>query len=237
MDFLRPRDQYDMSYIRTDKPPKVAYSVFGNAKVKYQLKRIAADREMLRGDITDEVVNTTYADGPTREQFRFLDQLEPWEKYGLTDAGYTNPSPELLAKVEARNERSRLIGEEAERKERDWQERGEADIQRSLRSFRNHNPDAISDDVWPEIEHGIRKKYWANWNRDALGRTMYQQLQDAKKATDQAGHSYSEKANYRHLASQGVQMYVDIVRDWPDAESKAVIAEIDAPGRKDRNDE
>ena len=52
-------------------------------------------------------------------------------------------------------------------------------------------------------------------------------------------HSYSEmmKANYRHLAAQGVRMYVDIVRDWPDAESKAVIAEIDAAGRKVRNDD
>ena len=45
------------------------------------------------------------------------------------------------------------------------------------------------------------------------------------------------KANYRHLAAQGVPMYVDIVRHWPDAESKAVIAEIDAAGRKVRNDD
>jgi hypothetical protein len=29
------------------------------------LKQIADDREMLRGDITDEVVNAAYAEGPT----------------------------------------------------------------------------------------------------------------------------------------------------------------------------
>jgi hypothetical protein len=102
--FLRC-NQDNSGFIRTDKPPQVAYSVFGNEAVKYQLKRIAADREMLRGDITAEVVNTAYAEGPTPEQFRFLVQLESWDKHGLTEADYMNPSPELLAKVEARNER------------------------------------------------------------------------------------------------------------------------------------
>jgi hypothetical protein len=111
--FLQRCNQENPGFIRTDKPPQVAYSVFGNGAVKYQLKRIAADREMLRGDITAEVVNTAYAEGPTREQFLFLNQLEQWEKHGLTDADFMNPSPELLAKVEARNEHYRLIREKS----------------------------------------------------------------------------------------------------------------------------
>jgi hypothetical protein len=111
--FLHRCDRENTGFIRTDKAPQVAYSVFGNAAVKYQLKRIAADRAMLRGDITAELVNTAYAEGPTQEQFRFLDQLEVWEKYGLTDADFMNPSPELLAKVEARNEHYRLIREKS----------------------------------------------------------------------------------------------------------------------------
>jgi hypothetical protein len=65
--FLRPRDHCDTSYIRTVKPPRVAHSVPGNSTnlgVR-TLKQIADDREMLRGDITDEVVNAAYAEGPT----------------------------------------------------------------------------------------------------------------------------------------------------------------------------
>jgi hypothetical protein len=113
-EFLQRCDQENPGFIRTDKPPQVAYSVFGNAAVKYELKRIAADREMLRGDITGEVVNPAYAEGPTLEQYRFLDRIDPWERpHKLTDADYINPSPELLAKVEARNERHRLAREKS----------------------------------------------------------------------------------------------------------------------------
>ena len=42
-------------------------------------------------------------------------------------------------------------------------------------------------------------------------------------------------ANYRHLAAQGSRVHIDIVRGWSDAESKAVIAKLDA--ERNRNDE
>lgn len=108
----------DLEFIfaRTSKPPQTAYSVCGNEAVKYRLKRLAEDREILRqsisGEILAEVVNTAYDKGPTLEQYRFLDRLEPWERpHKLTDADFMNPSPELLAKIEARNEHYRLIQE------------------------------------------------------------------------------------------------------------------------------
>lgn len=105
-------------FTRTSKPPRTAYSVFGNDAVKYCLKRLAEDREMLRqsisGEIVAEVVNTAYDEGPTLEQYRFLDRLEPWERpHKLTDADFMNLSPELLAKVGARNEHYRLIREKS----------------------------------------------------------------------------------------------------------------------------
>jgi hypothetical protein len=106
----------ELIFTRTSKPPRTAYSVFGNEAVKYRLKRLAEDREMLRqsfsGEIVAEVVNTAYDDGPTSDQYRFLDRIEPWERpHRLTDADFMNPSPELIAKVEARNEHYRLIRE------------------------------------------------------------------------------------------------------------------------------
>ena len=42
--FLQRCNQENPGFIRTDKPPQVAYSVFGNGAVKYQLKRITAER-------------------------------------------------------------------------------------------------------------------------------------------------------------------------------------------------
>jgi hypothetical protein len=103
-------------FTRTSKPPETAYSVFGNEAVKYRLQRLAEDREMLRqscsGQIVAEVVNTAYDDGPTLDQYRFLDQLDSWERpHKLTDADFMNPSPELLASVEARAKHYRLIQE------------------------------------------------------------------------------------------------------------------------------
>lgn len=133
--FLQRCNQENPGFIRTDKPPQVAYSVFGNGAVKYQLKRIAADREMLRGDITAEVVNTAYAEGPTLEQYRFLDRLDPWERpHKLTDADFMNPSPELLAKVEARNEHYRLIREKSAAKQAET-ERCHALIERHKQAY------------------------------------------------------------------------------------------------------
>ena len=113
--FLRTDSEF--IFTRTSKPPQTAYSAFGNEAVKYRLKRLVEDREMLRQSFPDEivaeVVNTAYDEGPTLEQYRFLDCLEPWERpHKLTDADYMNPSPELLALVEARRERYRLIKKE-----------------------------------------------------------------------------------------------------------------------------
>jgi hypothetical protein len=108
--FLQTNSEF--IFTRTSKPPQTAYSAFDNEAVKYQLKRIAADREMLRGDITAEVVNTAYDEGPTLEQYRFIDRLDPWERpHKLTDADFMNPSQELLALVEARAKHYRLIKE------------------------------------------------------------------------------------------------------------------------------
>jgi hypothetical protein len=115
-------------FTRTGKPPRTAYSVFGNDAVKYCLKRLAEDREMLRqsisGEIVAEVVNTAYDEGPTLEQYRFLDRLDPWERpHKLTDADFMNPSSELLAKVEARNEHYRLIREKKAAEQAETQRR------------------------------------------------------------------------------------------------------------------
>jgi hypothetical protein len=106
----------ELIFTRTSKPPQTAYSVFGNEAVKYRLKRLAEDREMLRqsfsGEIVAEVVNTAYDEGPTLDQYRFLNRLDPWERpHKLTDADFMNPSPELLALVEARAKHYRLIKE------------------------------------------------------------------------------------------------------------------------------
>ena len=238
---LDPLPSGPLHYIRTDKAPFVAFSIFGNGCARgCAPKEIAADRLMLRGDIpADEVVKTPYSlKGPTREQY---DLLRPLEGDGLhhgalTDEDYMNPSPELLAKVEARNARYRRYQEEDAAAERDWHERGEADIQRRLESLRNHDPDAISDDVWPRSSTGYGKSTGPN---GIATRWPHCVSATSGREDGRAGHSYSEmmKANYRHLAAQGVPMYVDIVRHWPDAEFKAVIAEIDAAGRKVRNDD
>ena len=126
-------------FTRTSKPPQTAYSVFGNEAVKYRLKRLAEDREMLRqsfsGEIVAEVVNTAYDEGPTLEQYRFLDRLDPWERpHKLTDADFMKPSPELLAKVEARNEHYRLIREKSAAKQAET-ERRHALIERHKQAY------------------------------------------------------------------------------------------------------
>jgi hypothetical protein len=143
--FLR-RDS-GLIYTRTSKPPQTAYSVFGNEAVKYRLERLAEDREMLRqstsGEIVAEVVNTAYDEGPTLEQYRFLDRLDPWERpHKLTDADFMNPSPELLAKVEARNEHYRLIREKSAA-ERTETERRHALIKRHKQAY------LASNKTWP----------------------------------------------------------------------------------------
>lgn len=126
-------------FTRTSKPPQTAYSVVGNEAVKYRLKRLAEDREMLRqsfsGEIVAEVVNTAYDEGPTLEQYRFLDRLDPWERpHKLADADFMNPSPELLAKVEARNEHYRLIREKSAAKQAET-ERCHALIERHKQAY------------------------------------------------------------------------------------------------------
>jgi hypothetical protein len=118
--FLQRCNQENLGFIRTDKPPQVAYSVFGNEAVKYQLKRIAADREMLRGDITTDVVNTAYAEGPTREQYARIEKLAgvhgvPGVPHHLrlTDADFMNPTAEMIAHVATIKEHYRVLGEKA----------------------------------------------------------------------------------------------------------------------------
>ena len=71
-------------------------------------------------------------------------------------------------------ERKRLARERADREEREWQESAEVEIQQRLKSWPTHER--------AKYEQGIRAQYWAQWNRDALGRTVCQQLQDAKMA-------------------------------------------------------
>ena len=143
--FLDP--DTDFIFVRTSKPPQTAYSVFGNEAVKYQLKRIAADREMLRGDIPAEVVNMAYDEGPTLEQYRFLDCLEPWDRpHKLTDADFMNPSQELLALVEARANRYQLIKKERAAESAETQRR-HAPIERHRRAY------LASNNTWaPELQ-------------------------------------------------------------------------------------
>ena len=131
--FLQRCNQENPGFIRTDKPPQVAYSVFGNGAVKYQLKRIAADREMLRGDITG-IENATYAEGPTLEQYKRIETLTgvhgvsgvPYQ-LRLTDADYMNPTAEMIAHVATIKEHYRVIGEKTT-KERAETERFHARI-------------------------------------------------------------------------------------------------------------
>jgi hypothetical protein len=75
--FLQRCNQENPGFIRTDKPPQVAYSVFGNGAVKYQLKRIAAVRQQRREDeiYIDALVRVL--DGiETKTQ---QDESAPWE--------------------------------------------------------------------------------------------------------------------------------------------------------------
>ena len=131
--FLQRCNQENPGFIRTDKPPQVAYSVFGNGAVKYQLKRIAADREMLRGDITG-TENATYAEGPALEQYKRIEILTgvhgvsgvPYQ-LRLTDADYMNPTAEMIAHVATIKEHYRVIGEKTT-KERAETERFHARI-------------------------------------------------------------------------------------------------------------
>jgi hypothetical protein len=135
----------DFVFTRTSKPPHTAYSISSidascwpdtnGERTKRLQKRVAEDREILRGRHTEEVVNTAYDEGPTLEQYRFLDRLDPWERpHKLTDADFMNPSPELLAKVEARNEHYRLIREKSAAKQAET-ERCHALIERHKQAY------------------------------------------------------------------------------------------------------
>jgi hypothetical protein len=124
--FLR-RDS-DFVLTRTSKPPHTAFSIFsidascwpdtnGERTKRFQ-KRVAKDREILRGHHTEEVVNTAYAEGPTLEEYKRIDTLTGVhgapgvaDKLRLTDAGYMNPTAEMIAHVATIKECYRVIGE------------------------------------------------------------------------------------------------------------------------------
>jgi hypothetical protein len=100
-------------HIRTDKPPQTAYSVFGDTSTREN----HADREVILGDMTG-IENTTYAEGPTLEQYKRIETLTgvhgvsgvPYQ-LRLTDADYMNPTAEMIAHVATIKEHYRVIGE------------------------------------------------------------------------------------------------------------------------------
>jgi hypothetical protein len=116
-------------HIRTDKPPQTAYSVFGDTSTR----KNRADREVILGDMTG-IENTTYAEGPTLEQYKRIEILTgvhgvsgvPYQ-LRLTDADYMNPTAEMIAHVATIKEHYRVIGEKTT-KERAETERFHARI-------------------------------------------------------------------------------------------------------------
>jgi hypothetical protein len=145
----------EVIFTRTSKPPHTAYSVFGNEEVKYRLKRLAEDREMLRqsfsGEIVAEVVNTAYDEGPTREQYERLEKLTGVhsapgvpDQLSLTDADFMNPTAEMIAHVAAIKEHYRVVGEKTA-KERAETERFHARIERFKQTATPEHKQAVKE--------------------------------------------------------------------------------------------